>query len=171
VGITETPTEVPEDSEVPDMLPRPVYASETANIIILREIYRNYLSFRDYVASGGNHILEHSYLVEDPEGKPTWTQIGPKQCGWVNTRKVTISFSFWDLHRGLKDLSPRKREAFYHNVILDQKQKVVAKRMGITTVSVGQYTKNALIDLLVHHILPKPSNDVERQDMDVRNGS
>jgi DNA-directed RNA polymerase specialized sigma24 family protein len=143
------------------MHPRPVYAAETAPIIVLREIYRHYLSFRDYVAGGGDHILEHSYLITDPDGSPVWTTIGPKEYGWVNARKVTISFSFWDLHRGLKELAPRKKEAFFYNVILDQRQRTVASRMGITTVSVGQYTKNAMIELLVHHVIPELSEAID----------
>src|ERR1700678_1377523 len=109
-----------EVKEIPAMHPRPVVPAEIPHYIVLREVYRHYLEFRDYVGNGGDHILTHSYLVEDPEGEPTWTKQDGKLC-WVNARKVTITFSFWDLHRGLKALAPRKKEAFFHNVILDQK--------------------------------------------------
>jgi DNA-directed RNA polymerase specialized sigma24 family protein len=58
-----------------------------------------------------------------------------------------VTISFWDLHRGIKELSPRKREALFYNVILDEKQRDVADRMGITTVSVGQYVEQAVMQL------------------------
>lgn len=60
---------------------------------------------------------------------------------------VKVTLSFWDLQGALKDLSPRKREAVFYNVILDKKQKDVAAIMGITTVSVGQYVEQAMIQL------------------------
>lgn len=98
---------------------------------ILREVYRHYLEFRDYVSSTGNSVIDHGYFVHDGKEK----------------RKVAVSISFWDLHTGLKDLSPRKREAVFYNVILDWKQRDVAKKMGITTVSVGQYVEQAMLQL------------------------
>jgi hypothetical protein len=58
-----------------------------------------------------------------------------------------VTISFWDLHDGLKALSARKREAFFWNVLMDKKQKDVAKLMGITTVSVGQYVEQACLQL------------------------
>lgn len=98
---------------------------------ILREVFRHFLEFRDYVSSTGNSVIDHGYFVYDGDVK----------------RKVAVSVSFWDLHTGLKDLSPRKREAVFYNVILDWKQRDVAKKMGITTVSVGQYVEQAMIQL------------------------
>lgn len=103
---------------------------------VLREVIRHYTEFRDLVADGGDHVLTHSYLVHDDEG---------------GTKKETISISFWDLHRGISELAPRKREALFFNVILDQKQAEVAKRMGITTVSVGQYVDAAMKQLCKQH--------------------
>jgi hypothetical protein len=82
---------------------------------VMRELYRNYMQLREYVRATGQYSLEH--------------------------RGLTISF--YDLGKGLNDLSPRKKEAFYLNVILDKKQKDVAEIMGITTVSVGQYVEAA----------------------------
>jgi DNA-directed RNA polymerase specialized sigma24 family protein len=100
---------------------------------ILREIYRNYTQYKDYVSSTGRHVIEHGYYVYDEEG---------------NIKdKVLVTISFWDLHQGLKSLSPRKREAMFYNVILDWKQRDVAKKMGITTVSVGQYVEQATLQL------------------------
>jgi DNA-directed RNA polymerase specialized sigma24 family protein len=99
---------------------------------ILREVYRHYLEFRQYVSNTGQHVIEHGYFIDRPDG----------------TRdKVNISISFWDLFKGLEKLSPRKREAVWYNVILDQKQRDVAKRMNITTVSVGQYVEQAMLQL------------------------
>jgi DNA-directed RNA polymerase specialized sigma24 family protein len=100
---------------------------------ILREIFRHYTEYKQYVGSTGHHVIEHSYPLYDEEG---------------NIKdKVTVSISFWDLHTGLAKLSKRKREAVFYNVILDMKQKDVAAIMGITTVSVGQYVEQACIQL------------------------
>ena len=97
---------------------------------------RHYLEYRELVANGGNHIIEYSYRVSN---------------GADSHHTETIAFSFWDLHRGIKELAPRKREALYWNVICDLKQRDVAKQMGITTVSVGQYVINAVEQLLSQH--------------------
>lgn len=105
---------------------------------VLREVYRHYLEFRQYVSDTGNHVIEHGYFVYtdeiDADGHP-------------HRDKVIIKVSFWDLFEGLKELSPRKREAVWYNVILDQKQRDVAKKMRITTVSVGQYVEQAMLQL------------------------
>ena len=82
---------------------------------VMRELYRNYMQFREYVRASGVYTLEHKGLT----------------------------ISFYDLGKGLNNLSPLKKEAFYLNVILDKKQKDVAEIMGITTVSVGQYVEAA----------------------------
>lgn len=127
-------------------------------------MFRHYSEFKEYVAQGGSSVLEHSYLVPD-EGEPTQC---PKvrradkthdavdgvciHCGAL-VHKVSVSFSFWDLHRGLKELAPRKRQALYYNVIRDLKQKDVAKKMGITTVTVGQYVEHAMKQLVNSHII------------------
>lgn len=103
---------------------------------VLREVIRHYTEFHELVSNGGDHVLKHSYLVPADDG---------------GTRKVSISISFWDLHRGINELAPRKREALFYNVILDQKQAEVAKRMGITTVSVGQYVDAACKQLAKQH--------------------
>lgn len=109
---------------------------------VLREIFRHYLEFRELVSlpehdgQGGygnsDGVIEHGYYVDDEDG---------------NRRKVHLTLSFWDLQGALNALSPRKKEAVFYNVILDQKQKDVAARMGITTVSVGQYVEQAMLQL------------------------
>jgi DNA-directed RNA polymerase specialized sigma24 family protein len=104
---------------------------------IFREVLRHYTEFRELVrADGRADIIEHSYMVYPEDGEP---------------EKHTVTISFWDLHRGIKELSPRKREALFHNVILDKKQKTVAEHMGITTVSVGQYVEQAVLQLAEQH--------------------
>lgn len=101
---------------------------------ILREIYRHYTELKTYVtANGCDKLITHSYPVYDDEGK--------------EINKETITISFWDLHDSLEKLSDRKRQAVYYNVILDWKQKDVAEKMGITTVSVGQYVEQAFLQL------------------------
>jgi DNA-directed RNA polymerase specialized sigma24 family protein len=82
---------------------------------VLREVYRNYNQFKEYVRATGNDTITHK----------------------------GITISFFDLDKNINKLSPRKKEAFYLNVILDMKQKDVAEIMGITCVSVGQYTNQA----------------------------
>lgn len=101
---------------------------------VLREIYRHYTELKAYItANGGDKVITHTYVVYDDDGKA----LG----------KETVDISFWDLHDSLEVLSDRKREAVHLNVILDWKQKDVAKKMGITTVSVGQYVEQAVIQL------------------------
>lgn len=124
----------------------------TAPSRVLREVLRHYLEYREFVANGGNHIIEYTYTIPGDDGI---------------IRKETISFSFWDLHRGIKELAPRKREALYWNVICDQKQRDVAEQMGITTVSVGQYVLGATEQLLKYHFeLEPPDIMIERDDTD-----
>ena len=125
---------------------RSVKPEEVPAHIFLRETLRHYLEFRDLVAHGGDHVLEHSYMYKDKDGE---------------IKKKTISISFWDLDKGLRELAPRKREALWYNVILDQKQKDVAARMGITTVSVGQYTLQAVKELTRYHSLITKGDEEE----------
>lgn len=101
---------------------------------ILREILRHYPEFRDHVSNTGHHVITH--------GVPIYAE---DETTIIDKQIVTISF--WDLHRGIKELSPRKREALFYNVILDWRQRDVADRMGITTVSVGQYVEQACLQL------------------------
>jgi FixJ family two-component response regulator len=86
---------------------------------VLREAYRNYHQLQQYVQATGNHCLTYKGLT----------------------------ISFYDLDKNINKLSPRKKEAFYLNVIIDMKQKDVAERMGITCVSVGQYVAQACSQL------------------------
>jgi len=86
---------------------------------LLREVLRNYLTFESLCQQSGSYVISHA----------------------------GFDISFIDLQNALKDLSPRKREAVYYNVILDWKQKDVAAKMGITTVSVGQYVEQAMIQV------------------------
>lgn len=92
---------------------------------ILREVFRHYTEFHQLFKSEGIDTIDYG----------------------------EFSISLWDLQDALKPqdqggiLSNRKLEAVYYNVILDMKQKDVAKIMGITTVSVGQYVEQAMIQL------------------------
>jgi predicted DNA-binding protein (UPF0251 family) len=85
--------------------------------LIIREAFRHYIDLYDYWKR---------------EGKSTITYKG-------------ITISILDMKRILSevDLSDRKAQAFYLNVLEDKKQKDVAEKMGITTVSVGQYVNAA----------------------------
>ena len=99
---------------------------------ILREVYRNYPKFRSLFESEGKDVIKHSYFYYDENGEK---------------HKDTVTISLWDLQGALANLSTRKREAVFYNVILDKKQKDVAEIMGITTVSVGQYVEQAMMQL------------------------
>lgn len=99
---------------------------------ILREIYRHYTEFKALVSESGESIFEHGYWIYPESG---------------GRYKIHITISFWDLYDALNRLSDRKREAVLYNVIKDMKQKDVAKLMGITTVSVGQYVEQAMLQL------------------------
>ena len=100
---------------------------------ILREVYRNFRQFQEFVSATGKDVIEHAYVVEDPE-------TGER-------RKVAITISYSDLLDRLNELSDRKREAVLYNVIMDMKQRDVAEIMKITTVSVGQYVDTAMEQL------------------------
>lgn len=120
---------------------------------VLREVYRHYLEYRQYVSDTGQHVIDHGYFIYDDDGSIK--------------QKICISISFWDLFKGLKDLSPRKREAVWYNVILDQKQRDVAQKMKITTVSVGQYVEQAMIQLAEEYFaeeLPLNSRPTQPSD-------
>lgn len=101
----------------------------------LREALRHYTEFKAYVSATGQHTIEHGGIV----------------------------ISFYDLQQGIKELSPRKKEALHYNVIMDMKQKDVAEIMGITTVSVGQYVDGAVQQLARRYFAERE----EYQDEDV----
>lgn len=108
---------------------------------ILREAYRNYLTFQDFVSATGKDIIEYAV---------------PKKKG--SSEMVTIAISYSDLERALHMfeseihtdktvLSARKEEAFHLNVIRDMLQRDVAEIMNISPVSVGQYVDQACLQL------------------------
>lgn len=104
---------------------------------ILREVYRHYTEYEAFVSATGKHVIDYHYPLYDEDGETV-------------LRRVPISISFYDLKDAIEDpsvLSERKRQAVLLNVILDKKQKEVAEMMGITTVSVGQYVDQAMMQL------------------------
>lgn len=83
---------------------------------VLRETIRHYLEFQRFVSQTGKDVIEYDGL----------------------------KLSFVDLQFGISELSPRKKQALFHNVILDKTQAEVAEIMGgIKTVTVGQYVDAA----------------------------
>lgn len=108
---------------------------------ILREVYRNFRQFQEFVSATGKDVIDHAYPVEDPE------------TGEV--RKIEITISYSDLLDRLNELSDRKREAVMYNVIMDMKQRDVAEIMKITTVSVGQYVDTAMEQLAESYFAEK----------------
>jgi hypothetical protein len=85
----------------------------------LREAVRHYQELEDLFINRGILVISHAGL----------------------------DICFMDLKEAIQKLSPRKREAIYYNVILDMKQKDVAEKMGITTVSVGQYVESGFAQI------------------------
>lgn len=109
---------------------------------VLREVLRHYTEYRELVNQDGRYsVIDYGYWIYNEDD--------------TRKRKIDISISFWDLYKGLKELAPRKREALWWNVILDEKQKDVAERMGITTVSVGQYVEAATEQLARDYFTPQ----------------
>lgn len=123
---------------------------------VLREVYRHYTEYRDLVSATGESIIEHGYFIYEDDGETI-------------KDKIAVTISFWDLHGGLKELSKRKREAVFYNVILDWKQRDVAKKMGITTVSVGQYVEQAMLQLSERYFAEDLKNKKEASK-DVQTG-
>jgi response regulator of citrate/malate metabolism len=81
---------------------------------ILREALRHYPEYQAYISQyGGDGVIEYA----------------------------GVSLSFHDIKNGLNELSPRKKEAIFYNVIMDLTQEESGKRMGISAVSIGQYVK------------------------------
>lgn len=117
---------------------------------ILREVYRHYYEFESYVSLTGNHVIDYAYpLYEELVSVDLDTGEEVVEVGEV-VERIPISISFFDLRDAIENpnvLSERKRQAVMLNVIRDMKQKDVAKLMGITTVSVGQYVEQAMLQL------------------------
>jgi DNA-directed RNA polymerase specialized sigma subunit len=122
---------------------------------ILREAYRHYLSFEQYVSDTGKDIIEYPV---------------PKEAG--SEERIPIRISFTDLQQALRKfqdglktdgtvLSKRKEQAFYLNVIRDMLQRDVAEIMGITTVSVGQYVEQACLQLADYYFSEDTLNQSE----------
>ena len=139
---------------------------------ILRNVYRNYISFKDHVTyrrdKGDEEFITAGTHADDC---PFWERIDPKvpknkrnlkapcTCGFLEEGPLMLSLS--DLKYGIEQLAPRKKEAFFYNVILDWSQDETAKKMGITTVSVGQYIDAACDQLAQRYFAednPKPKD-------------
>ena len=128
--------------------------STNEKYLILREIYRNYLDYSDYYQRTGRDIIVGGTHDEDCEWRQRLVRTNKKidadarikdascTCGFAETGPVTISFL--DLHGSLKNLSKRKKEAVWYNVIMSYKQREVADIMQIKMVTVGQYVKSAM---------------------------
>ncbi len=123
--------------------------SKTAELakshIAIREATRNFSEWQALVAQTGDYIVE----------------------GDTSDRGV-IAISFYDIAKIIDayspviwrhnkypvfpdddpfELSQRKKEAIYYNVIRDLLQRDAAAIMGITTVSVGQYVESGFVQI------------------------
>lgn len=127
---------------------------------ILREAYRNYLTWQDLL------MVNH----EETRVADTLTYRVPKEPG--SDEMIPITVSFYDLERALKQfeedtkkdgtvLSKRKEQAFYLNVIRDMLQRDVAEIMGITTVSVGQYVDSGMQQLCDYYFAEMDINPIK----------
>lgn len=107
--------------------------------IILREAVRHYDEFEYLFIQSGIDLIEHKGIAISLFDLKLIVEV----CTPIDVCDIPYSIEF-----KLTDpfgLSPRKKEAIYWNVIKDEKQLDVARRMGITTVSVGQYVDNGFL--------------------------
>jgi DNA-directed RNA polymerase specialized sigma24 family protein len=106
---------------------------------IVKEALNNYTTWRRHIAicqQSHTHYdgtLCHTYIVYNEDRTPK--------------EKVTVEMSFWDLLRGIEKISPRKREALWYGVILGKTQEEAGKIMGLRSVTVGQYSNAAAMEL------------------------
>lgn len=114
---------------------------------LLREVYRHYPEFRQLFIDTGIHVLTNTYewYPDDTSAEPDEKGVYPPDMS--RPQKETVSLSLFDLTEGLNELTLRRRQAFYLNVILDLLQKEAGAIMGISTVTVGQYVDQATIYL------------------------
>ena len=119
--------------------------------VILREAYRNYLTWGDLITYGDGNTMHVSDIL---------TYRVPKEPG--SEEMVDVTISYHDLERALNQfqdtarrdgtvLSKRKEQAFYLHIIRDMLQRDVADIMGITTVSVGQYVDDGMKQLCKYY--------------------
>lgn len=112
---------------------------------ILREAYRNYLTFEQYVTDTSKDVIE--YAVPEKRGSDNYI---PISISFTDLQQALVNFQD-DLRSQGTVLSKRKEQAFYLNVIRDMRQADVAEMMGITTVSVGQYVDQAMLQLIEYY--------------------
>ena len=108
---------------------------------ILREVLRNYVTLKTDAEESGYSITICAIrgCINSIDG--IVRKGHPGEC-------ELVTINFLDLQKCLTKLSKRKKEAVFYNVILDMKQKDVAAEMGITTVSVGQYVEQAMLQIV-----------------------
>lgn len=73
-----------------------------------------------------------------------------EHCALTGRYEITFqghTFNFLDLQKCLEGLTNRQMEAVYWFIIQDEKQKTVAERLGISTVTVGQYCEASCIQI------------------------
>ncbi len=103
---------------------------------LIEDTLRQYTQFRSLFSDGeggGTHIIEHSYLVYNPDG--------------TVKEKVTVVLSLFDLFQGVEKLSPRKREAIWWIAINGHTQDEVGQIMNCRAVTCGQYLKAGCVQL------------------------
>lgn len=106
---------------------------------ILREVIRNYTTLKHDAEASGFSLTFCAVkgCIQSP---------GSIRKGHTGDCHL-VTINFLDLQNCLVKLSKRKKEAVAYNVIRDMKQKDVAAVMGITTVSVGQYVEQAMLQV------------------------
>lgn len=130
---------------------------------LLREIYRHYIEFRALFVDEGLDTLHHTYEWFDPDLTAEPDAKGKYPANLNSVHKETVSFSLWDLDRGIDKLPERKRQAFYLNVICDLLQKEAGAIMGINHVTVGQYVEQAVL-LLAEEQASNPIIQVSEEE-------
>ncbi len=143
--------------------------------LILRELYRHYLDYSDHYQRTGHDILVGGTHDQDCEWRKRLIRTNKKidhekrvkdapcTCGFSQTGPVMISFL--ELRNSLRNLSKRKKEAVWWNVIMDQTQIEVAGIMGIKEVTVGQYVKSAMIKIAAEYFADDPTISSSNGDL------
>lgn len=113
--------------------------------IAIREATRDFATWQALVTQTGSYIIEGDTADR-----------GVIAISFYDIIKVIDAYTpeYWKSNkypvfplRDAFELSARKKEAIYYNVIRDLKQKDVAAIMGITTVSVGQYVESGFLQI------------------------
>jgi DNA-directed RNA polymerase specialized sigma24 family protein len=141
-------------------IPRRVYAETIHPHKVLQEVLRHFIQLHAYVAQGNSPEITNTYLIAGagvPDECPSspWAE-RPREHRSIEMRcvfcrgamrRVTATVNFWDLTHALMTLDHPRREAVFHNVILDRDQHAAGRTIGIATATVARRVNQGLRQL------------------------